>query len=179
MVQKLLQLIGIILHLPDENQLAKVNDFSKKGEDVVRYLKYGGLPAEGIEADGGIYGAQHADISLFTMNFRQPVAALQILDSDEEWKWIKPWEDTIMVNVGDILKALTGGYVKSGVHRVHAPPREQIHLDRFSVLFVCRSVDFALSIVKILKVDPLGVTATSLWIQSRTVRFFREQRRKL
>lgn len=57
-----------------------------------------------------------------------------------------------MVNVGDTLRALTDGYLRSGVHRVHAPPKEQIHLDWFWVLFVSRYVvGFVLSVEQILK----------------------------
>jgi isopenicillin N synthase-like dioxygenase len=135
-----LQLIATALELPDKNQLAKMHDFTIKGGDILRYIKYTAIPVEDSEANNGIYAASHTDNTALTISFRQPVAGLQILDSDEEWKWVKPWEDEIVVNCGDSLMARTGGYVKSGLHRVHAPPSEQIHLDRFAVLFFSKYV---------------------------------------
>jgi hypothetical protein len=77
------------------------------------------------------------NIAALTLSFRQPIAGLQIFDG-EGCKWVKPYGDQVLVNVGYALTALTGGYFKSGVHRIHAPPKEQIHLDRYSVLFFAR-----------------------------------------
>jgi isopenicillin N synthase-like dioxygenase len=72
--------------------------------------------------------------------FRQPVAALQILNSEGEWKWVKPQDETITINICDALQALTGGFFKSSVHRVHSPPQDQAHVDRLGVLFFARYV---------------------------------------
>jgi len=143
----LLRLLAIVLELPDENQLAKDYDFTLKGEDMLRYLRYDAIPIEDSEANDGIYAAKHTDLSTLTLNFCQPIAGLQILDADGEWKWVKPCgADEIVVNCGDALGALNGGYFKSGQHRVHAPPREQIHLDRFGVLFFSRYVTLRLTL---------------------------------
>jgi hypothetical protein len=38
--KKLLQLLAIVLRQSDENQLAQMNDFAKRGEGVLRNLKY-------------------------------------------------------------------------------------------------------------------------------------------
>ncbi|KAK3066742.1 hypothetical protein LTR53_016776 [Teratosphaeriaceae sp. CCFEE 6253] len=35
---------------------------------------------------------------------------------------------------------MTGGYLKSSVHRVHAPPDDQAHVDRLGVLYFARYV---------------------------------------
>lgn len=137
-VQRVLRLLAIVLGLTDENLLAEPYDFSKKGEDMLRYLKYEAIPVEDSEANNGIYANKHTDMGTLTLNFAQPVAGLQILDENGEWKWIKPWEEEIVVNCADALAAMTGGYFKSGVHRVHAPPKEQIHLDRWAALFFSR-----------------------------------------
>jgi len=40
-----------------------------------------------------------------------------------------------MVNCCNALSALTGGYLKSSVHRVHTPPDDQAHINRLGVLF--------------------------------------------
>lgn len=59
-----------------------------------------------------------SDLGSFTLLFRQPVAALQIRDPvHNEWKWVKPQDATLTVNACDALSFLTGGYVKSTIHR--------------------------------------------------------------
>jgi isopenicillin N synthase-like dioxygenase len=59
-----------------------------------------------------------ADLGSFTLLFRQPVAALQIRNPHtNEWKWVKPQDATLTVNACDALQFLTGGYVKSTIHR--------------------------------------------------------------
>lgn len=140
MIQKLLTLVGLILELPDENVLVKDHkaDQHVASDEMLRYLKYNALPIEDTEANEGIYAAKHVDITTFTCNFRQPVAGLQILDKDDEWRWVRPMNDGIVVNSGDWLASVTGRYCRSGVHRLHAPPIEQIHLDRHAVIFFSR-----------------------------------------
>lgn len=85
-----------------------------------------------------MYTPGHTDLGTITLLFRQPVAALQILNSENQWKWVKPQDATITINICDALSALTGGYFKSSVHRVHAPPEDQAHIDRLGVLYFAR-----------------------------------------
>jgi hypothetical protein len=100
-----------------------------------------------------------------TLLFRQPVAALQVQGKDKSWKWVKPQEDALTVNIADALQFLTSqfrpslyifpqkemtltdvflfvdGYLKSSIHRVVAPPRDQAHIDRLGVLYMVRIED--------------------------------------
>lgn len=46
--------------------------------------------------------------------------------------------DGVVVNAGEWLAAVTGRWCRSGIHRVHAPPAEHIHLDRHAVIFFSR-----------------------------------------
>ena len=58
------------------------------------------------------------DLGSWTLLFRQPVAALQIQNHNTgEWKYVKPQDATLTVNACDALSFLTGGYVKSTIHR--------------------------------------------------------------
>jgi isopenicillin N synthase-like dioxygenase len=75
------------------------------------------------------------DLGSVTLLFRQPVAALQVLTStDQTWHWVKPYKESITVNIADTLQILSGGYLKSSVHRVHVPPKDQAQYDRIGVL---------------------------------------------
>ncbi len=85
-----------------------------------------------------LYVPGHTDLGTVTLLFRQPVAALQILNSEGNWKWVKPQDGTITINTCDALTALTGGLIKSSIHRVHAPPQDQAHIDRLGVLYFAR-----------------------------------------
>lgn len=104
----------------------------------MRYMHYAARSAADNEKVGSLYAPGHTDLGTITLLFRQPVAALQILNSEQQWKWVKPQDATITVNICDALSALTGGYFKSSIHRVHAPPKDQAHLDRLGVLYFAR-----------------------------------------
>ncbi|KAI9732601.1 MAG: hypothetical protein M1834_003937 [Cirrosporium novae-zelandiae] len=137
-VLKLLRIFAVVLELPDEEQLVKDHFYNERGEDHLRYMFYGHRTPEENKKVGELYSPGHTDLGTVTLLFRQPVAALQILNSDNEWKWVKPQDATITINICDALSALTGGYFKSSVHRVHAPPPDQAHIDRLGVLYFAR-----------------------------------------
>jgi isopenicillin N synthase-like dioxygenase len=53
---------------------------------------------------------------------------------------VKPQDATLTVNTCDALQLLTGGYVRSTIHRVMPPPRDQQHVDRLGLLYFSRWV---------------------------------------
>lgn len=83
----------------------------------------------------------HTDFGSLTLLFRQPVAALQVLGKDGSWKWVKPLDGSITVNVADALQFLTNGFLKSSIHRVVAPPPDQAGISRLGVLYFVRPED--------------------------------------
>ncbi|KAJ3466699.1 hypothetical protein MRS44_004263 [Fusarium solani] len=137
-VVKLLRLFAILLELPDEDQLVRAHQYDVKGEDHLRYMHYAARGQEENQKLGALYVPGHTDLGTLTLLFRQPVAALQILNSENQWKWVKPQDGTITINTCDALTALTGGLIKSSIHRVHAPPADQAHIDRLGVLYFAR-----------------------------------------
>lgn len=84
--------------------------------------------------------------------------------SDGSWKWVKPYPESITVNIADVLQFWSGksvgrkgnpylslkymltyasfgstaGYLKSSIHRVVAPPPDQAHIDRLGLLYFLR-----------------------------------------
>ena len=81
-------------------------------------MKYSKFTPEENQKIGQVWVRGHSDLGSFTLLFRQPVAALQIRDPvHEEWHWVKPQDATLTVNACDMLSFLTGGYVKSTIHR--------------------------------------------------------------
>ncbi|THU80583.1 Clavaminate synthase-like protein [Dendrothele bispora CBS 962.96] len=130
-------LLAIALELP-EDYFLKLHQYDVKSEDHLRYMKYSKYSLEqNKQLDN--WGGGHTDLGSFTLLFRQPVAALQIrYHSTNEWKWVKPQDATLTVNSCDALQFLTGGYVKSTVHRVTVPPVDQQHVDRLGLLYFSR-----------------------------------------
>ncbi|KAL4963612.1 uncharacterized protein BDV14DRAFT_83310 [Aspergillus stella-maris] len=137
-VEKLLRLFAIYLELPSEDQLVRDHKYDTEGEDHLRYMHYAARSAQENKLVGDLYSPGHTDLGTATLLFRQPVAALQILNSENQWKWVRPQDGTITINTCDALTALTGGLIKSSIHRVHAPPADQAGIDRLGVLYFAR-----------------------------------------
>ena len=51
---------------------------------------------------------------------------------------MKPYPESITVNIADVLQFWSAGYLKSSVHRVVAPPPDQAHIDRLGLLYFLR-----------------------------------------
>lgn len=151
-IHPLLTLVGIILQLPNPTILTKDHSPEQNipNDSLLRYMQYDPLPFSDSNANNGIHVAKHVDFGTFTCSFRQPVAGLQFLDGIKEnekgmqreeggeWKWVKPMHDGVVVNAADWLACVTGRWCRSGVHRVHASPVEQVEEVRHAVIFFSR-----------------------------------------
>jgi isopenicillin N synthase-like dioxygenase len=72
-----------------------------------------------------------------TFLFHQPVAGLQVHTKDG-WKYVHSEPDSIIVNVADALEFLSGGYLKSTVHRVVRAPEDQANRPRLGLIYFAR-----------------------------------------
>ncbi|RKU46999.1 hypothetical protein DL546_007749 [Coniochaeta pulveracea] len=137
-VLPLLRLFAIVLQLPDEDYLVRQHTYEKKSEDHYRYMIYHPrTEEEWAAADYGKKGG-HTDLGTVTLLFRQPVAGLQILGEDGNWTYVSAQPGTITVNLADTISHLTGGWLKSSVHRVVAPPEDQRQYNRTGLLYFAR-----------------------------------------
>ncbi|KAI0032097.1 Clavaminate synthase-like protein [Vararia minispora EC-137] len=131
-------LLAIALGLPEDHFL-KIHKYEVKSEDHLRYMKYSKYTPEENLKIGNTWVQGHTDLGSWTLLFRQPVAALQIRDPvSDEWHWVKPQDATLTVNASDAISFLTGGYVRSTIHRVVSPPKDQQHVDRLGLLYFSR-----------------------------------------
>ncbi|KFA56507.1 hypothetical protein S40293_01088 [Stachybotrys chartarum IBT 40293] len=132
-------LIALALELP-EDFFTALHRWGTHDESHLRYMKYSKFsPEEVKQLCDGLWSRGHTDLGTITLLFRQPVAALQIRDHETgEWKWAKPLDGSLTVNTCDALSFLTGGYIKSTVHRVSLPPKDQRHVDRLGLLYFSR-----------------------------------------
>lgn len=137
-VLPLLRLFAIVLQLPDEDYLVKQHTFDRKSEDHFRYMLYHPrTEQEWADANYGKKGG-HTDLGTVTLLFRQPVVGLQILGEDGNWTYVSAQPGTITVNLADTISHLTGGWLKSSVHRVVAPPEDQRQYKRTGLLYFAR-----------------------------------------
>lgn len=131
-------LLAIALELPEDYFISR-HKYEVTSEDHLRYMKYSKFTPEENAKIGNIWAKGHTDLGSWTLLFRQPVAALQIRDATtNEWKWVKPQDGTLTVNACDALSLLTADYVKSTIHRVVSPPKDQQHVDRLGLLYFSR-----------------------------------------
>lgn len=137
-VLPLLRLFAIVLQLPDEEFLVKQHVYEKKSEDHFRYMIYHQRTKEEHEKSGFGRTHGHTDLGTVTLLFRQPVAGLQILGEDGKWTYVSAQPGTITVNLADTISHITGGWLKSSVHRVVAPPEDQYAYDRTGLLYFAR-----------------------------------------
>lgn len=137
---KLLVLFAIVLELP-EDYFTQKHRYEAVSDCHLRYMKYHRRDAATNAKLGNVWSKGHTDFGSLTLLFRQPVAALQVRGGDGSWKWVKPYDGSITVNVADALQFLTSGFLKSSIHRVVAPPPDQASVDRLGVLYFVRPED--------------------------------------
>ncbi|KAI6132912.1 hypothetical protein EV401DRAFT_2065000 [Pisolithus croceorrhizus] len=159
----ILRLIALSLELP-EDALVKIHNCNGLGEAFVRFIKYYPRSAEDEEKTNNVWLKGHTGLSKVTFTFAptpttnvcplhlhlhvlcsdsgsitilwsQPVAALQILGKDNKWRWVRHVENALVVNAGDAMDFLTGGYYKGTIHRVVQPPPDQQQHTRLGVFY--------------------------------------------
>ncbi|KAI3612076.1 Clavaminate synthase-like protein [Moniliophthora roreri] len=141
-VQPILRLLALGLELP-ENTFVDMHDFNATGESFVRFMKYYPRSEEDEVKSKNVWFKGHTgqfwesqsritkpsltvsslpDFGTITLLYSQPVAALQILGLDGKWRWVRHMENAIVINAGDAMEFLSGGYYKATIHRQATGP---------------------------------------------------------
>lgn len=141
MHQKLIDLGSNLLDYLDEYAPDYVRDkFSMKlsemindsGQNLLRVIHYPPVRKEDV-LDGAIRAEAHTDINLITILIAEP--GLQVVDSSGNWVDVELSENSIVVNIGDMLQKCSGGFYKSTIHRVVNP--KGVNRSRYSMpLFI-------------------------------------------
>ena len=136
-VRKLLTLFAMVLEL-SEDYFLQTHEYDQISDCHLRYMKYHKKTAAENEQIDNVWVKGHTDFGSLTLLFRQPIASLQVRTPEGNWKWVKPYPESITVNLADVLQFLTNGFLKSSIHRVVAPPPDQADVDRHGVLYFVR-----------------------------------------
>ncbi|KAL0572717.1 hypothetical protein V5O48_009252 [Marasmius crinis-equi] len=130
----ILRLLALGLELPEETFL-EMHDFSKVSEPFVRFMKYYPRTEEEEAKTNGVWLKGHTDFGSITLLYSQPVSGLQMLGQDGKWRWVKHIENAIIVNAGDSLEFISGGFYKATIHRTVQPPPDQRNVTRLGVAY--------------------------------------------
>ena len=134
----LLRLFAYVLEI-DEEYFANIHRYEEKGLEYLRYMKYYPRTVEEDQKVNNLWAKGHTDYNTLTFLFHQPVAGLQVQhQTTNEWKYVKSEPGAIIVNIADALEYLSGGFLKSTVHRVVRPPPDQADKPRLSLIYFAR-----------------------------------------
>ncbi|KAJ3556971.1 hypothetical protein NP233_g11853 [Leucocoprinus birnbaumii] len=136
----ILRLLAIGLELPEET-FVNFHGYDAPGETYVRFMKYYPRTKDEEEKTGQVWLKGHTDFGTITILYSQPVAALQILAPDGKWKWVKHIDNALVINAGDAMEFLSGGYYRATIHRVVQPPPDQQTYTRLGAFYFAMSDD--------------------------------------
>lgn len=126
----LLEAIAAYLGLPARHFC----DMVEGGESILRCIHY--PPIDKRCDTGAVRATAHQDINLITLLVGASAEGLQVQTRDGAWVAVNPGDDTIVVNIGDMMQSLTRGHLKSTTHRVVNPEtKEARETSRYSVPF--------------------------------------------
>ncbi|KAI0346723.1 Clavaminate synthase-like protein [Trametopsis cervina] len=125
----------------DKLGLPKGTLASKHGIDELSCCEARCIKKAGGVADDKKALGSHTDFGSLSF-LHNRTGGLQVLPPDmDEWQYIKPIPSYAICNIGDALSIFSGGVLRSSLHRVITPPKEQAAYDRWSVVFFTRPAD--------------------------------------
>ena len=98
---------------------------------LLRVLHY--PPLKGDEEPGAIRAAAHEDINLLTILPAANEPGLQVQLKDGNWSDVPCDFGNLIINIGDMLQEVTGGYFPSTSHRVINPTGKGTSRSRISL----------------------------------------------
>ncbi len=106
--------------------------WASNGNSILRPIHY---PPITEEPQGAVRAGAHGDINLITLLMGASTGGLQVQRKDGEWIDAIPNEDELVINVGDMLERHTNNKLRSTIHRVINPPKEEWDKPRYSIPF--------------------------------------------
>lgn len=108
------------------------DEWAANGNSILRPIHY---PPITEEPKGAVRAGEHGDINLITLLMGASAGGLQVLRKDGKWIDAIPQEDELVINVGDMLERLTNNKLRSTIHRVVNPPKDEWDTPRYSIPF--------------------------------------------
>ena len=108
------------------------DDKTNFGNSILRPIHYPPITAHDIP---NVRAGAHEDINLITLLVGASAQGLEVRSHADEWVPFTAHDDTIVVNIGDMLQRLTNHVYPSTTHRVANPHGESVRQPRYSVPF--------------------------------------------
>jgi isopenicillin N synthase-like dioxygenase len=106
----------------------------KKGEcALLRLIHYPPLPD--VIEENQIRAGEHTDFGALTILFQDPTGGLEVKTLDNKWIPAPYHENTVLINVGDVMDIWTNGLLRSTPHRVINPLDDRMLKSRYSTAF--------------------------------------------
>lgn len=125
---ELLEAMGQALELPEESLRVWREMLVEKSGGELRFFQYPDVPKSAcadVPGNGEDRMAAHFDMDVITLLFQTPsengFVSLEA-SIDGRFTGIPAIRGTIVVNLGEILRLLSGGHIKATIHRVVRPP---------------------------------------------------------
>jgi isopenicillin N synthase-like dioxygenase len=115
------------------------------GNSILRPIHYPPITSPDIP---NVRAGAHEDINLITLLVGASAAGLEVKTRAGEWVPFTAEEDTIVVNIGDMLQRLSNHVYPSTTHRVVNPPGEKARQPRYSTpFFLHPNPDFVIDVL--------------------------------
>jgi len=108
------------------------DNYIANGNSILRPIHY---PPILEEPKNAVRAAAHGDINLITLLMGAQGKGLQVQNHDGDWIDAIAAPDEIVINVGDMLSRHSNNRLKSTIHRVVNPPKENWGTSRYSIPF--------------------------------------------
>ncbi|MEZ5439708.1 MAG: 2-oxoglutarate and iron-dependent oxygenase domain-containing protein [Lysobacteraceae bacterium] len=138
---RVLSALALHIDLPEDYFADKTN----YGNSILRPIHYPPITTTDVP---NVRAGAHEDINLITLLVGASAAGLEVLSRKGEWIPFTADEDTIVVNIGDMLQRLTNHVYPSTTHRVTNPPGDLARQPRYSTpFFLHPNPDFVIDVL--------------------------------
>ena len=138
---RVLSALALHIDLPEDYFADKTN----YGNSILRPIHYPPITTTDVP---NVRAGAHEDINLITLLVGASAAGLEVLSRKGEWIPFTADEDTIVVNIGDMLQRLTNHVDPSTTHRVTYPPGDLARQPRYSTpFFLHPNPDFVIDVL--------------------------------
>lgn len=160
-LRKICNLSDIVLELPegfiyDKFYSVTEGELENSGGGAGRFMLYDAMDSEDQKKVDGTWLRGHSDSGGFTFITSQPILSLQIRDYyTGKWNFVGHTPNGLIVNIGDAMEFITGGFFKSSIHRVVNPPDDQAGFRRLVLIYFCKPKGDAI-------LDPTALNSSKL-----------------
>ncbi|CDS00113.1 uncharacterized protein SPSC_03361 [Sporisorium scitamineum] len=134
-LRKILSVLSLVLKLPADYLWNLSKEPEKRGLDLLRYALYHTPDQSDDDKLGGVRLQGHTDFNSVSILWSQPITSLEVLMPDNKWRLVKHRDNALVINLGDAMHFISGGYLKQTIHRVVAPPADQAHYERLGIFY--------------------------------------------